>query len=188
MLQFLPVARSFSPPFLLRLIGGNIKIAPLNIALQFLDQRIGKKIFCIDVFHAGFLLEIIVKQQSQHIDMAADKLVQQASDLYQRVDNQNHASSSMSSAIEEMLSSIQEIHRIAEEAKQLATQARHEATSGSQRLEEACRASKGMLAAVDSSAGTLQVMAGRSQEIQQITEVISQVAAQTNLLALNAAI
>lgn len=30
MLQFLPVARSFSPSFLLRLIGGNIKIAPLN--------------------------------------------------------------------------------------------------------------------------------------------------------------
>ena len=55
---------------LLRLIGGNIKIAPLNIALQFLDQRIGKKIFCIDVFHAGFLLEMIVKQQSQHIDYA----------------------------------------------------------------------------------------------------------------------
>ena len=70
MLQFLPIARSFSPSFLLRLIGGNIKIAPLNIALQFLDQRIGKKIFCIDVFHAGFLLEMIVKQQSQHIDYA----------------------------------------------------------------------------------------------------------------------
>ena len=138
----------------------------------------------------GGLTDLVrhIQQQSQHIDMAADKLVQQASDLYQRVDNQNQASSSMSSAIEEMLSSIQEIHRIAEEAKQLATQARHEATSGSQRLEEACRASKGMLAAVDSSAGTLQVMAGRSQEIQQITEVISQVAAQTNLLALNAAI
>lgn len=70
LLQFLSVARRFSPSFLLRLIDGNIKIAPLNIALQFLDQRIGKKIFCIDVFHAGFLLEIIVKQQSQHIDYA----------------------------------------------------------------------------------------------------------------------
>ena len=152
-------------------------------------QRIARLFTAMQQMQGG-LTDLVrhIQQQSQHIDMAADKLVQQASDLYQRVDNQNQASSSMSSAIEEMLSSIQEIHRIAEEAKQLATQARHEATSGSQRLEEACRASKGMLAAVDSSAGTLQVMAGRSQEIQQITEVISQVAAQTNLLALNAAI
>ena len=70
LLQFLPVARRFSPSFWLRPIGGNIKIAPLHIALQFLDQRIGKKIFGIDVLHAGFLLEMIVKQQSQHIDDA----------------------------------------------------------------------------------------------------------------------
>lgn len=27
-------------------------------------------VFCIYVFHAGFLLEMIIKQQSQHIDYA----------------------------------------------------------------------------------------------------------------------
>ena len=70
LLQFLPVARRFSPSLFLRLVGGDVKIAPLNIVLLFLDQRIGKKISCIDVFHAGFLLEVIVKQQSQHIDDA----------------------------------------------------------------------------------------------------------------------
>ena len=52
-------------------IRGNVTIVPLNVALQFLDRRMGKKDFCIGIFHAGFLLKIIVKQQSQHIYFAS---------------------------------------------------------------------------------------------------------------------
>ncbi|MFC3914223.1 methyl-accepting chemotaxis protein [Pseudaeromonas sharmana] len=138
----------------------------------------------------GGLTELIhhIQQQSRHIDQAADKLVSQAGELYLRVDNQNQASSTMSSAIEEMLSSIHGIYRLAEEATALAVQASSEAVNGSQRLERACVATRGVMQAVESSAGTLQVLAAHSEEILQITEVISLLSSQTNLLALNAAI
>ena len=138
----------------------------------------------------GGLTELIrhIQQQSRHIDQAADKLVSQAGELYQRVDNQNQASSTMSSAIEEMLSSIHGIYRLAEEATALAVQACSEAVNGSQRLEQACVATRGVMQAVESSAGTLQVLAAHSEEILQITEVISLLSSQTNRLALNAAI
>lgn len=70
MMQFFSITRYFSPLFLMCLISGDINVSPLNIVLQFLDQRIGKKIFSIDIFHTGFLLEMIVKQQSQYLYFA----------------------------------------------------------------------------------------------------------------------
>lgn len=94
----------------------------------------------------------------------------------------------MSSAIEEKCSSsIHGIYRLAEEATALAVQACSEAVNGSQRLEQACVATRGVMQAVESSAGTLQVLAAHSEDLA-ITEVISLLSSQTNLLALNAAI
>ena len=58
-LQFLPVAGHFSPWFGMRRVGGDIQIAPLDIGLQFPNQRRGKKRVCVDILHVGFLLAVI---------------------------------------------------------------------------------------------------------------------------------
>lgn len=129
-----------------------------------------------------------IQQESHRIDNAAGMLASQACELHQRVDNQNQASSSMSSGIEEMLCSIRHISEIAQEASALAVQACDAAGSGRQMLGQARQSTREMTTAVEESATTLQTLAERSQEILQVTEVINQLADQTNLLALNAAI
>src|SRR5699024_3181919 len=56
----------FSPPLWLRRIRGDINISPLGIRLQLSHQPVGKKYLCIDIFHAGSLLAILARRQSQH--------------------------------------------------------------------------------------------------------------------------
>ena len=62
----LPAAGCFSPLPVMRRIRRDIDLSALDVALQLPDQLIGKKRLCVDVFHAGSLLEIIFRRQSQH--------------------------------------------------------------------------------------------------------------------------
>ena len=68
--EFLPAAGNFSPTFLLFLLDRDIDISALNISLQLFYQCVRKNNLCIQIFHAGFLLDRIVKLQSQHFYFA----------------------------------------------------------------------------------------------------------------------
>ena len=101
---------------------------------------------------------------------------------------QSEATSSAAAAVEQVTVSIGEVAAHASNTEQAANQAGAVAQSGE---ELSLRASKTILALADSvksSAGQVENLGKRSEEISRIVAVIKEVADQTNLLALNAAI
>ena len=94
----------------------------------------------------------------------------------------------MNRALLEMAAGIQRIaetsNLVAEASQETAT----EAEQGNQAIQNAIRQMHTIRDAADRSAGQVQQLGEHSNAIEQIVEVITNIAAQTNLLALNAAI
>ena len=104
------------------------------------------------------------------------------------IQSQSAAVTQTSSSIEELIASIQ---RVAENAKRLAelSQKSSEAVVlGNNAVDKSSDSMNEITKAMTSSADTIRMLGGRTEDIGKIVEVIDDKAEQTNLLALNAAI
>ncbi|MBW7861445.1 MAG: methyl-accepting chemotaxis protein [Rhodocyclaceae bacterium] len=101
---------------------------------------------------------------------------------------QSEATSSAAAAVEEVTVSIGEVSAHAESTRSTAEQAGQMSREGAQVIEGASSTIRSLADTVGVSAGQVESLGQRSQEISRITAVIKEIADQTNLLALNAAI
>lgn len=93
-----------------------------------------------------------------------------------------------SSSMKEMEASIRQVDQTASESYQLAGKMAQNAQQGMSSVSETIQAMSKIKESVDVAASTMNKLAGSSQEIGTILNVIEDIADQTNLLALNAAI
>ncbi len=101
---------------------------------------------------------------------------------------QNEATSSAAAAIEEVTVSIGEVAANAQLTRDTAEQASQASTTGVSVTSRARESIRSLAETVNRSAGRVEALDKRSEEISRITGVIREIADQTNLLALNAAI
>jgi aerotaxis receptor len=101
---------------------------------------------------------------------------------------QNEATSSAAAAIEEVTVSIGEVAANAQQTRATAEEASVASRNGAEVTTSARDAIRSLAETVGRSAGRVESLDKRSEEISRITGVIREIADQTNLLALNAAI
>ena len=102
--------------------------------------------------------------------------------------NQAESSAATAASIEELTVSINEVSEIARMTEDNSRKTADLAGRGALVVREAAREIENIAVSVKDSAGRINTLVGRSQEIGVITNVIKDIADQTNLLALNAAI
>lgn len=142
------------------------------------------------------------KQLILNIDESSEHLVSQ-SDISARLmkdmtSKSNEMSSNTSSqaeltnrskiAIEEMSVAIQQLAQNAQEVTSSSMEATNRAQEGERQVEEAISQITIISTTVNSTAGIIEGLGVKSQEVGQIVDLITNIATQTNLLALNAAI
>ncbi|MGC5325578.1 methyl-accepting chemotaxis protein [Brevibacillus sp. SYSU BS000544] len=118
---------------------------------------------------------------TQHVSRAIDEVSAGAH-------NQVQGAEESAKAMEEMAVGIQRIAESSSQVSDAANETTSEASQGNQSIQHTVSKMGMINESVQGSASIVQKLGERSQEIGQIVEVISAIAAQTNLLALNAAI
>lgn len=95
---------------------------------------------------------------------------------------------SIASAIYEMSTSAEQVANNADSVAQAADQAKRESDQGYQNLRETINSTQALATNIEQAAHGIEALAGASNEIGAVLNVIRSIAEQTNLLALNAAI
>ncbi len=116
------------------------------------------------------------------------KLSNTAQKVAQASEKQSESSSSIAASVEEMSVSVSSVSENALAATQQSEQARTLASEGSDLVAKLLTKIEHVSNAVRLSAEGIDSLGARSKEIENITQVIGDMADQTNLLALNAAI
>ncbi|MEG1625727.1 MAG: methyl-accepting chemotaxis protein [Pseudomonas sp.] len=105
-----------------------------------------------------------------------------------RIVQQRDETDQVATAMNQMSATVHEVARNAEHASQAATVADQQAQLGDQVVGEAVVQIEQLAEQMDNSISAMHQLAGESQRIGSILDVIKSVSEQTNLLALNAAI
>lgn len=119
---------------------------------------------------------------------SASELKNIATQSNQSAQVQNQDINSIASAIYEMSTSAQQVANNAASVAQAADQARRESDQGYGNLREAIDSTQVLAKNIEQAAEGIEALAGASNEIGAVLNVIRSIAEQTNLLALNAAI
>lgn len=101
---------------------------------------------------------------------------------------QEHGAETSRQTVSGMLEDTYKIAEISAKVSEISDDAAGEAEKGNQSIQQAVHQMKSMSAAVQDSALKVKLLAESTHEINQIVNLITDIAAQTNLLALNAAI
>ena len=122
------------------------------------------------------LTEVIrgIRSSSKEVGMAADQVSQGNTTLSQRTQEQASTLEEVASSMEEMTGTVEQNAENASKANQLAREARDQAEQGGQ--------------VTNRAVGAMDEINSSSKKIEQIINVIDEIAFQTNLLALNAAV
>lgn len=129
-----------------------------------------------------------IRQSAQALGEQAETLSHGSQEIHGQATTQSGAMSSASAAIEELTVSISVLSGNANEAHKSTQQAGQDARAGVDVILGTTQQMHNVAATVTKASGTLQELGTKSQQINQIVEVIREIADQTNLLALNAAI
>jgi len=119
---------------------------------------------------------------------AVDELGTVSEQTQQRVGQQKEETDQVATAMNQMSATVQEVAQNAEQASQAATTADQQAQLGDQVVAEAIGQIEQLAGQMDHCLAAMGHLAGESQRIGSILDVIKSVSEQTNLLALNAAI
>ncbi|HET8802855.1 MAG TPA: methyl-accepting chemotaxis protein [Marinobacter sp.] len=119
---------------------------------------------------------------------AAEELSRVANETRASVQEQGSETDQIASAINEMAATIQQISGNANEVEGAASDADRMAREGGETIVSAQGAVNQLSEEIQESARSIDALAEKSDDIQQVLDVIHAVTEQTNLLALNAAI
>ncbi|WP_256757432.1 methyl-accepting chemotaxis protein [Cohnella sp. WQ 127256] len=103
-------------------------------------------------------------------------------------EEQANSASEVGRVIDEMAEGVQRIAETTGEVSELSQQATVNANSGLEKVEDVTDRMHRVYKSVERSSQTIQKLENQSEQISEISALISDIAAQTNLLALNAAI
>jgi methyl-accepting chemotaxis protein len=129
-----------------------------------------------------------VSATTDQMASAAEELSSVANETRASVQRQGSETDQIASAIHEMVATIQQISGNANDVESSASDADRMAREGGKTIASAQQAVHQLADEIQASATTISSLAERSDNIQQVLDVIHAVTAQTNLLALNAAI
>ncbi|NIE77318.1 HAMP domain-containing protein [Pantoea sp. Ap-967] len=122
------------------------------------------------------------------LSLAASQLAVSSEDTKLRIGQQREETDQVATAMNQMSATVQEVAQNAEQASQAASEADHQAQLGDEVVSEAIARIERLAGQMDHCMAAMQHLAGESQRIGSILDVIKSVSEQTNLLALNAAI
>ena len=129
-----------------------------------------------------------IDQGVGQLSQAATQLAASSEDTKLRINQQREETDQVATAMNQMSATVQEVAQNAEQASQAATNADQQAQMGDQVVSEAIGRIEQLAGQMDHCLAAMQLLAGESQRIGSILDVIKSVSEQTNLLALNAAI
>ncbi|MBH3462830.1 HAMP domain-containing methyl-accepting chemotaxis protein [Pseudomonas putida] len=129
-----------------------------------------------------------IDQSVEHLSQAASQLAGASADTLERITQQREETDQVATAMNQMSATVQEVAQNAEHASLAATDADQQAQMGDQVVAEAIARIEQLATQMDRCLTSMQHLAGESQRIGSILDVIKSVSEQTNLLALNAAI
>ncbi|WP_296232799.1 methyl-accepting chemotaxis protein [Pseudomonas sp. UBA4617] len=129
-----------------------------------------------------------IDQGVGQLSQAASELATSSEDTKLRINQQREETDQVATAMNQMSATVQEVAQNAEQASMAATNADQQAQMGDQVVAEAIGRIEQLARQMDHCLAAMQHLAGESQRIGSILDVIKSVSEQTNLLALNAAI
>lgn len=129
-----------------------------------------------------------VGSATEQLASAAEELSRISKETSRSVQAQGAETDQIASAINEMAATIGQISGNANEVESSASDADRLARDGGETIGNAQQAVNELSREIESSAQTIEALAAKSGDIQQVLDVIQAVTEQTNLLALNAAI
>lgn len=129
-----------------------------------------------------------IDQGVGQLSQAASELATSSEDTKLRINQQREETDQVATAMNQMSATVQEVAQNAEQASLAATNADQQAQVGDQVVAEAIGRIEQLARQMDHCLAAMQHLAGESQRIGSILDVIKSVSEQTNLLALNAAI
>ncbi|OCT22366.1 HAMP domain-containing methyl-accepting chemotaxis protein [Pseudomonas putida] len=129
-----------------------------------------------------------IDQSVEHLSQAASQLAGASADTLERITQQREETDQVATAMNQMSATVQEVAQNAEHASLAATDADQQAQMGDQVVAEAIARIEQLATQMARCLTSMQHLAGESQRIGSILDVIKSVSEQTNLLALNAAI
>ncbi|MEM0914602.1 MAG: methyl-accepting chemotaxis protein, partial [Planctomycetota bacterium] len=125
---------------------------------------------------------------SRDVAAAATQIAASSEEIAGGMGEQSGQVTQISSAVEQMSQSVIEVARKSADASQNAQRSGEMATEGGEVVRQTVTGMNAINAAVTASAGAVQELGKRGEQIGQVIQVINDIADQTNLLALNAAI
>jgi methyl-accepting chemotaxis protein len=129
-----------------------------------------------------------LQESSNALSGTAQQLGAEVHQLRDRRNSSTNALGRATQSVERMAHDAQEISGGASEVANASDTARNSAATGSQRMDQSIEATAKVQRTVEESAVVIVELAESTDRINQITQVIREIADQTNLLALNAAI
>ncbi|MBO9552401.1 methyl-accepting chemotaxis protein [Pseudomonas sp.] len=129
-----------------------------------------------------------IDQGVGQLSQAASQLAASSEDTKLRINQQREETDQVATAMNQMSATVQEVAQNAEQASLAATNADQQAQLGDQVVGEAIGRIEQLAGQMDHCLAAMQHLAGESERIGSILDVIKSVSEQTNLLALNAAI
>uniref|UniRef100_UPI00125E486D methyl-accepting chemotaxis protein n=1 Tax=Pseudomonas putida TaxID=303 RepID=UPI00125E486D len=129
-----------------------------------------------------------IDQGVGQLSQAATQLAASSEDTNLRINQQREETDQVATAMNQMSATVQEVAQNAEQASLAASNADQQAQLGDRVVAEAIGRIEQLAGQMDHCLAAMQHLAGESQRIGSILDVIKSVSEQTNLLALNAAI
>ncbi|WP_162824605.1 methyl-accepting chemotaxis protein [Saccharospirillum mangrovi] len=129
-----------------------------------------------------------VRQQSDVLNSTSEELSQSITTTRGQIQTQLTAIDSIATAIEEMTATFEDVAHNTEKTSELATDVRATAQGGQQQLDRTREVTGRLVSEVGEAAEVIRSLAEEMKSIDDIVDVITNIADQTNLLALNAAI
>jgi len=139
---------------------------------------------CDGMALAANRLETVV----EHIGSATEAISQQSDDIHARSEEQSERIRVTATSMDQMSAAVMDVARNASAASTQAEQARNTALNGRKVVDESINAMRQVGGQARALKTNMDDLGKRSQDINRILTVISDIADQTNLLALNAAI
>ena len=129
-----------------------------------------------------------IAQESGRLSQMSSEVARRSDAVVAGSDRQSEAAAAMAASIEQLTVSINHIAGHAQDARKLSQESGQLSHEGGEVISSAVEEMHRINESVDQAAATIADLAGKTQTISSIMQVIKDIADQTNLLALNAAI